>query len=131
MTTTWVHRLSDIDLDARTGTCAHCGPVKIQSRGKDRHTGLTRYACATGKNDRKRKTKRGEHGLNRLEARAFLEGKVCAGCGSPDVVVDHDHATGKLRGALCSRCNVALGMVDDRTDVLQNLLDYLIGSRAD
>lgn len=38
---------------------------------------------------------------------------------------DHDHQTGKFRGWLCSRCNVALGMTRDRIDVLEKLILYL------
>lgn len=30
----WVHRLSDLDLEAGTATCAHCGPVKVRQHGK-------------------------------------------------------------------------------------------------
>lgn len=38
---------------------------------------------------------------------------------------DHDHMTGKFRGWLCTRCNVALGMVRDNPNVLRALIDYL------
>ena len=45
-----------------------------------------------------------------------LQGNRCAVCDNPfsgtkDVHADHDHATGKPRGILCSRCNTAEGMV--------------------
>lgn len=41
------------------------------------------------------------------------------------LAVDHDHKTGKIRGLLCDRCNVALGMVRDSKDVLCKLIIYL------
>ena len=38
---------------------------------------------------------------------------------------DHDHSTGKFRGWLCLRCNFALGMVNDKVDILEKLINYL------
>ncbi len=39
--------------------------------------------------------------------------------------MDHDHQTGKFRGLLCHKCNVTLGMVDDSTEVLRWLAQYV------
>ncbi len=39
--------------------------------------------------------------------------------------VDHDHDTGVVRGILCFTCNVALGNIKDRRDLLLGLVDYL------
>jgi len=39
--------------------------------------------------------------------------------------VDHNHATGAVRGLLCHNCNLALGHVDDNIDSLYGLIDYL------
>ncbi len=41
------------------------------------------------------------------------------------ICVDHCHKTGKIRGWLCDDCNIALGRVDDRIDILKNLIKYL------
>lgn len=55
---------------------------------------------------------------------------VCAICGKScptgkRLAVDHDHETDKVRGLLCVNCNVALGYVQDDSDLLRKLADYL------
>ena len=52
---------------------------------------------------------------------------VCANphCVQDAEVVDHDHETGLVRGLLCQRCNKALGMVNDDTEILDGLILYL------
>ncbi len=39
--------------------------------------------------------------------------------------LDHDHNTGKIRGALCNSCNMGLGNLRDSIDILQKAIDYL------
>lgn len=41
--------------------------------------------------------------------------------------VDHDHKTGKVRGLLCSRCNLALGYLRDSIKTLKRAIAYLKG----
>lgn len=38
---------------------------------------------------------------------------------------DHNHQTGKVRGVLCSRCNLMLGLARDNPDILRTGADYL------
>jgi hypothetical protein len=39
--------------------------------------------------------------------------------------VDHDHATGEMRGLLCRGCNIALGAVKDNPVTLAAMIAYL------
>ena len=70
--------------------------------------------------DRKSHLKR-KYGLT-LEAFDELlasQGGGCAICGKPDADnVDHDHATGRVRGILCWNCNIAIGQFEDDDDRL-------------
>lgn len=65
------------------------------------------------------------------------QGGVCAICRKPETQssckngtidslrVDHDHKTGKVRGLLCSRCNFAIGHLQDNMDNLMSACGYL------
>ncbi len=39
--------------------------------------------------------------------------------------VDHCHETGKIRGLLCHKCNLALGCYDDSIENLKSAIKYL------
>lgn len=41
--------------------------------------------------------------------------------------VDHDHATGEVRGLLCNRCNQAIGLLQDDPLIVRSALVYLNG----
>lgn len=54
---------------------------------------------------------------------------VCAICNKKEdnkrLAVDHCHKTGKIRGLLCTRCNPALGFLQDNIEIAKNLVLYL------
>ena len=65
----------------------------------------------------------------------------CACCRQPETViskqagrtrrlhVDHDHKTGKVRGLLCTRCNMAIGFLKDDPKRARLVVIYLEQSR--
>src|ERR1035437_4505507 len=50
---------------------------------------------------------------------------ICEGCGAPATHRDHDHASGRIRGLLCSPCNLAVGHLRDNPDTAAKLSEYL------
>lgn len=45
------------------------------------------------------------------------------------LAMDHCHKTGKIRGMLCQKCNIALGHFKDSPEVMLRALAYLKNSR--
>jgi hypothetical protein len=96
------------------------------------------------KTDRGKKVKREgilrrEYGISEDEYNRLLAKQqgVCAICRQPErkcgkhgkvlkLCVDHSHTSGRLRGLLCSACNVGLGSFKDDSDLLVMAANYLI-----
>lgn len=45
-----------------------------------------------------------------------------------DVVLEHDHKTGEIRGWLCRMCNNGMGMMDDDIGILKKAIRWLQGT---
>ncbi len=61
-----------------------------------------------------------------------LQGGRCAICstispgqGRKNFCVDHEHATGKIRGLLCYACNVGIGFLQEQPAILRSAIRYL------
>lgn len=127
-------------------TCARCKEAKSASEfHKNRRVkdGLQRQcrACAASEYQRYMNDKWIErtYGITGEEYQQMLTSQNgrCAICsrtpqetgrrrnGSQRLSVDHDHASGRVRGLLCASCNTMLGMARDEADVLRSAAEYL------
>jgi hypothetical protein len=75
-----------------------------------------------------------KYGVTReqYDAMRAAQGGGCAICGSPapgrgktKLHVDHDHATGQVRGLLCGDCNTAIGSFRESVARLLSAAEYL------
>ncbi|QCW23048.1 hypothetical protein [Synechococcus phage S-B05] len=77
--------------------------------------------------------------LNEYDDMLTRQNYKCAICGTDDTTfsngkrfhVDHCHTTGKVRGLLCGKCNVALGHIGDNIDTLSRMINYLNDNHTD
>jgi hypothetical protein len=118
----------------RNGTTEHLCPCGAQA------TNLAgRPRCDKCRDDGKIATRRKAalkilYGISWDDYVAMLagQGNACAICHSPDpgrgfdsFDVDHDHATGRVRGLLCHACNVGIGHFNEDADSLLRAVAYL------
>lgn len=73
--------------------------------------------------------------LAEYDALLAAQGGVCAICEGPPAVrdnfhVDHEHATGVVRGLLCHHCNIAIGGLKDSPELLEKAAAYLRSKKA-
>ncbi len=72
------------------------------------------------------------YGLSEEEYMILIHGQsnLCAICRkkveTKMLCVDHDHATGKVRGLLCGNCNIGLGNFKDNPKLLEAAIAYLL-----
>jgi hypothetical protein len=106
-------------------------------RAQDKVLGITRQ----------RKTKRSDYEHRRSMKRYYgitpetYDGMVkaqkgkCAICESTDtgskrrLCVDHRRADGKVRGLLCSKCNLAIGLFSENLIIMRSAIFYLLVHR--
>jgi hypothetical protein len=116
----------------RTTTCKACGEVRPhQALGlctpcymrEDRNTRARRQTL-------RRSMLKQNYGLTEEQEASMrdAQGDACAVCRqlfTSTPRVDHCHATGAVRGLLCHKCNVGLGVFDDDPERLRHAADYL------
>lgn len=68
------------------------------------------------------------YGISPDDYRSLLEKQngFCAICSkAKELVIDHCHCTGVVRGLLCQKCNLGLGHFEDSTERLKAAAKYL------
>lgn len=91
-----------VKLNGRTTQCAECRGVALRAK---------------------------TYGLTHAQVREMIS-RPCEACGAPSVDtkfvhIDHNHATGVVRGVLCHACNTSFGLMDEDVGRMNALIDYL------
>lgn len=72
-----------------------------------------------------------KYGLSEDQYQEMLskQNNLCAICSKPhtrrNFNVDHCHSTGKIRGLLCDKCNLGIGLFNDDPNLLDKIKEYL------
>lgn len=74
-----------------------------------------------------------KYGVSVEELAILRKREKCAICnvvltsrkGSDQLVIDHNHETGKIRDVLCTKCNMDVGKVENLGDKIELLRDYI------
>lgn len=137
------HRVRPRKAGPGEGWCAKCSafkPAEQFSKDSKRSDGLKtwcRECCSRiwastydSERDWERRLK-SKYGINAAQYKEMLasQGGVCATCGETDgdrrLSVDHCHASGKVRGLLCFRCNSTLGKIEESFELISSIVSYL------
>lgn len=85
-------------------------------RTKERHSEV--YRCRV-------------YGISVEEYRELMSRNKCDICKKKETAkgkvlsIDHSHKNGKVRGVLCSNCNITLGKIHEDTNILESMILYL------
>lgn len=120
----------------RRGRCYPCQAAygrEIRSRNPEAHRARTRAYRQRNLDKARADGRKRFYGLSPEATAAMLDAQQaqCAICtraihdGPDGFCVDHDHKSGRIRGLLCRKCNVLLGMAADEPSILAAAIRYL------
>ena len=136
--------------------CSKCQKEKHYSDfGYDKRYGVRSQCkrCRADREKERRKSMGSDHfrvlnvastyKISKEESKILCETKHCQICGvkftknksgvrsATGQAIDHCHDTGKVRGVICSGCNLALGHARDNVEILKSMITYLQKSQQD
>lgn len=121
------------------GLCVHCAAPAVTGLTSCQNCRELLNARARATHPYRRYRYKALYGLTaeRLALLLAAQENRCAICGEAfdfskrrAFVIDHDHASGAVRGALCTLCNVGLGSFGDDEERMASAIRYLGSARA-
>jgi hypothetical protein len=104
---------------SRTGVGTYCKPC---------HARITRANIVKNHGTSRAFHLKRRYGVDAVQVEWMIlqQGGVCAVCGvEAPVHVDHDHATGAVRGVLCFNCNRGVSKLREDVALMRTAIDYL------
>ena len=100
--------------------------VSRESRKRCRQRNLTATREKERNHQRKQFLKKLGLTMTDIERMLQEQNNRCAICGvSNPLRVDHCHKTGKVRGLLCDKCNMGIGLLQDDSNILRAAAEYI------
>lgn len=121
--------------------CTQCGKVKTREEYYKRTRGTRNEYHSKCKDcsqiNRENRRLKQKYGITLEDYNKMLENqkgrcKICGttkNSGHGKFHVDHNHKTSKVRGLLCSKCNLCLGACNDNALILFKMIKYLKGEK--
>lgn len=125
---------------AKSGKQSHCkschdlAKAEYHKNNRAKRNSKQREYYYNSEETRKNTNLMNSYGISLYEYKqlVILQGNKCASCFSETVNskdkywhVDHCHETNKVRGLLCSNCNLGLGLFSHDISKLQSAIEYL------
>lgn len=139
-----------LDIQEQKKTCPECfvrksfSSFQKNSNTCDKLHNLCKECCSKqtkkyrSTQDQRERGLKSRYNLSKEDYNKMLsaQNNVCAICGGNDpkskhgyFVVDHCHASGKVRALLCHNCNAGLGHFRDNISYIEAAIEYLNANR--
>lgn len=112
--------------EERLLVCEYCGGGFTTTAYQTKYCGDT---CKSRAADLRRRLKTYGISAKHYDRLLAKQHNQCAICSAPlswaKTKIDHDHATGKVRGLLCNSCNLGIGLLGDTYEAVKRAAAYL------